>query len=73
MTTTPRTEFELVASGSSGCEKAGTVQEGVVVKGTRRQEGEMKNRGKRHSALYTTQRGHRETAVSRLRGSSGAK
>ena len=33
--TTPRTEFELVAAGGSGCEKAEGVEEGVVVTGTR--------------------------------------
>ena len=33
--TTPRTEFELVAGGGSGCEKAEGVEEGVVVTGTR--------------------------------------
>ena len=35
ITTTPRTEFELVASGGSGCAKAEGVEEGVVVTGTR--------------------------------------
>ena len=33
--TTPRTEFELVAAGGSGCERAEGVEEGVVVTGTR--------------------------------------
>ena len=35
ITTTPRTEFELVAAGGSGCERAEGVEEGVVVTGTR--------------------------------------
>ena len=35
ITTTPRTEFELVVSGGSGCEAAPGSEEGVVVKGTR--------------------------------------
>ena len=35
ITTTPRTEFELVAAGGSGCERAEGVEEGVVVPGTR--------------------------------------
>ena len=35
ITTTPRTEFELVASGGSGCDSASGGGEGVVVTGTR--------------------------------------